>query len=363
MATGNPTKKQRNGNKGFTLPLLLLVLLGAGLVWGRGEAVAMLAPVNPAVTEQVTFNVPVGATSAQVAASLGSAGLVRNPTVFRWYLRFRGLDGRLQAGEYQLSPSLSAGEVADRLRSGRVTQVTFTIPEGYTVKQIADLLASKGIVDRDKFLAAARDPSLVRDFLPQGAPLAEPLEGYLFPDTYSIPKGYTEKQIVAMMVAQFRKVMTPEWQQRARSQGLTVHQAVTLASLVEKEAQVPQDRPLIASVFDNRLKIGMKLDSCATVNYALGKSQLILTYQDLEVNSPYNTYKNAGLPPGPIGNPGKASLEAALYPADSRFLYFVAKGDGSHAFASTLSEHLANARRYESSLQAGSQAAIPGQGK
>ncbi|MHB9144431.1 MAG: endolytic transglycosylase MltG [Symbiobacteriia bacterium] len=348
----------RKAGRGAILVAAVLALLVAGAAWGRAQAVTLLGPVNPAATAPVTFQVQPGNTSAQVAASLAAAGLVKNAAAFRFYLRYRALDGRLQAGEYQLSPALTAAEVAARLGSGRVTQLSFTVPEGMTVRQVADLLSSKGIVDKDRFLAAARDRSLVQDLLPAtGAPLAEPLEGYLFPDTYSIPKGYSEKQIVAMMVGQFRRVMTPAWQQQAKNSGLTVHQAVALASIIEREAEVPQDRPLISSVFHNRLKIGMKLDSCATVNYALGKSQLILTYKDLDVNSPYNTYKYAGLPPGPIASPGAASLQAALYPDDSRYLYFVAKGDGSHAFARTLSEHLANARKYEASLQAGSQAA------
>ena len=353
-----PAKKVWTRRRSGPVLIALLVLLGAVLLWGRAEVVALLAPVsaNAAVQE---FDVPPGATSTQVAGSLQASGLVRSARAFQLYLRLRRLDGRLQAGQYELSPSLGAAEVADRLTSGQVVEVSFTIPEGYSVVQMADLLSSKGLVDRDRFLAAARDPSLVTDLVPQGVPLKEPLEGYLFPDTYRIPRGYTEKQIVALMAGRFRQVMTPEWQKRASDQGLSVHQVVTLASLIEKEAQVTKDRPLISSVFHNRLRIGMKLDSCATVNYALGKSQLILTYKDLEVDSPYNTYRNAGLPPGPIGSPGAASLEAALYPTDSKYLYFVAKGDGSHAFASTLNEHLANSRRYEASLQAGSQGVLP----
>ncbi len=357
MASGKGKAAARRGRLPAALLLLVILLAGAAF-WGRSETASLLAPVSTDTSVRV-FEVPPGATSAHVAAGLQSAGLVKNGSVFRLYLRLRGLDGRIQAGQYELAPSMPAAEVASRLTSGRVVEDSFTVPEGYTISQMADLLASRGLVDRDRFLVAARDPSLVKGLVPEGLPLKQPLEGYLFPDTYRIPRGYTEKQIVALMVDRFRQVMTPEWQKRAQDQGLTVHQVVTLASLIEREAQVPADRPVISSVFHNRLRLGMKLDSCATVNYALGKSQLILTYKDLEVNSPYNTYKNVGLPPGPIGSPGKASLEAALYPAESKYLYFVAKGDGSHAFASTLSEHLANARRYEAALSAGSQAVVP----
>lgn len=357
MASGKGRPAARRSRLPAAL-LVLIVLLAVAAFWGRSKAAALLAPVSADTTVRV-FEVPSGATSARVAAGLQSAGLVRNASVFRFYLRLRGLDGRIQVGQYELNPSMTAAEVAERLTTGRVVENSFTVPEGYTISQMADLLAAKGLADRDRFLAAARDTSLVKDLVPEGLPLKEPLEGYLFPDTYRIPRGYTEKQIVALMVDRFRQVMTPEWQKRAQDLSLTVHEAVTLASLVEREAQVSADRALVSSVFHNRLRIKMKLDSCATVNYALGKSQLILTYKDLEVDSPYNTYKFSGLPPGPIGSPGKASLEAALFPADSKYLYFVAKGDGSHAFASTLNEHLANARKYEASLSAGSQAVVP----
>ncbi|MCL4370400.1 MAG: endolytic transglycosylase MltG [Chloroflexi bacterium] len=298
--------------------------------------------------------VQAGESTAQIARRLREQNLIRDPLAFSLYARYRNLDQRLRAGEYEVSRNLSAPQVIDVLVRGRMVTYPFTIPEGYTVRQIADSLAQKGLVDRDRFLAVARDPRNLPPEVPKGANLREPLEGYLFPDTYRVPRRHTEEDILRLMLDRFHQVFTPQYRQRAQELRMSVHQVVTLASIIEKEA-TSQDREQVAAVFENRLRLGMKLDSCATVNYVLDHPRLILTYQDLEVASPYNTYKEAGLPPGPIANPGEAAIRAALYPASVDYLYFVAKNDHEHAFARTYAEHLANRARYESQLGPGSQ--------
>lgn len=214
------------------------------------------------------------------------------------------------------------------------------VPEGATVAEVADLLAARGAVDREQFLAVARSRNLVGDLVPPG--LTWPLEGYLFPATYEIEPDTGAEAVASAMVARFRQAFEPRYQERARQLGLTTHQAVTLAAIVEREARVALERPMIAGVYHNRLQLDMKLDADPTVQYALNKPRGIeLTVADLAADHPYNTYQRPGLPPGPIASPGQAALEAALWPDQHRFLFFVAKGDGSgaHRFSATLAEH------------------------
>jgi UPF0755 protein len=218
-----------------------------------------------------------------------------------------------------------------------------TIPEGLAGQQIAELLADRGLVDRDRFVSLLRDRETLGRFGLEG----ESLEGYLFPDTYRVVKGLNEEAIAQRMVRRFQEMFGPEEQARARELQMTVPEVVTLASLIEREAHVPEERPLISSVFHNRLRRGMPLQSDPTVMYALSRFSGRLTKANLQAPSPYNTYLRQGLPPGPIANPGRASIMAALYPASSRYLYFVSKNDGTHAFSTTLREHDARVRRYQ----------------
>lgn len=304
--------------------------------------------------QPVVVTVPEGASTDAIAAMLKRLGIIRDALAFRLYARSRGLDGRLRAGEFELSPAMDVPTVVRTLVSGPIVTYPFTVPEGYTVAQIADLLAGKGLVDRDRFLAVARDPRLRPRGVPARAEVREPLEGYLFPDTYRIPRGATEEQIIDLMRRRGEAVWTREYRDRLRALNMTVHEVLTLASIIEKEATAG-DRAQVAAVFHNRLARRMKLDSCATVNYVLEQPRLVLTYQDLETPSPYNTYRNAGLPPGPIANPGEAAIRAALWPADVPYLYFVAKSPVEHAFAITYDEHRTNQARYQSPLAPGSQ--------
>ncbi|MDI7248772.1 MAG: endolytic transglycosylase MltG [Bacillota bacterium] len=321
---------------------LLLAAATAGLVWWGSR------PVDTASGATVRVVIPAGSSVESIGEILYRSGLVRHPLVFRALVEWMGVSTRLRAGEYDLSPAMSLREIIRRLVKGEVVTYPFTVPEGFNVEQIADLLASLGLADRDRFLEAASRAELAPAPLPDPARVRYPLEGYLFPDTYRVPRGTSEPELVSLMVRRFQQVWEGELARKAAAQGISVHEVVTLASIVEKETGVPEERPLVAGVFWNRLKRGMPLQADPTVLYALGKVGESPLRRDLQVDSPYNTYLYAGLPPGPIANPGEASLRAVLEPAAIDYLYFVARGDGTHHFSRTLREHLEAVRRYRS---------------
>lgn len=308
-----------------------------------------LSPVSPeSGSREVVVEIPVSTTANQVGDILKQNGLVRNDLVFSLYARYTGMDSRIKAGEYILNDSYSTPELLGKLVEGRLAELSFTVPEGYTTAQIADLLAARGLADRQKFLQAVSEGEFSYPFI-QGLPKGEKrLEGYLFPDTYQVDRECTEESIIDMMLSRFAGVIEElDYQARAESIGITLHEALTIASMVEREAMVDDERSLIAGVIHNRLDIDMPLQVDATVQYALGTTKPTLYYEDLEIDSPYNTYKIYGLPPGPIAMPGRNSLMAAVQPETTEYFYYVAKPDGSHAFAATLAEHNANRERYE----------------
>lgn len=325
---------------GLSTGVLVLLFMGAL------ELNYLFTPVNPG--GEVRFVIPQGASARQIADILHEAGLIKSPVLFRLIAKNRGLDGRLRAGDYLLEAGLPMSEIIDRLEKGQVHTQAVTIPEGMTVVQIAELLDEKGIVKRDDFLQAARNKDLVSEFLPDDPAIREPLEGYLFPDTYRFGKGATSEEIVRLMVDTLKSHLTAEVRQQLAARNMTFHQVLTLASIIEREAIVDEERPIIAGVYTNRLRMKMKLDADPTVLYAHGRTHGLLTLKDLEVVSPYNTYRAIGLPPGPIAAPGLKSIQAALNPADVDYLYFVARNDNTHVFSRTLAEHNANVRRYQS---------------
>jgi len=237
-------------------------------------------------------------------------------------------------------------EVVDKIARGDVYMSPLTFREGLTMREMAALFEERGFGSAKDFLKAAAREELIRDIDPQ----APDLEGYLFPDTYTLPRRTTAAELVDRMVDRFEKALTPEIRAKAAARGLSVRQLVTLAALVEKETAKPEERPLVAAVYANRIKIGMGLQCDPTVIYALeraGRYTGNLTRADLQFDSPYNTYRYAGLPPGPIAAPGQASLEAAAEPADVPYLYFVSRNDGSHVFATTLDEHNRNVHEWQ----------------
>ena len=272
--------------------------------------------------------IPPGATFRVAADSLEKAGVVGSARLFGFYASLGGHDRRIRAGTYLMSRRMSWSTTVSALTDGTGLVRTVTIPEGYSIVDIAPLLARTLGVEEDSVLAATRD-SAVRQRLDIPTPT---LEGYLFPDTYSFPDGTTARAAVETMVRRFEQVWEPRWNARLEQIALSRHDILALASIVEKEAKLPAERPVIAAVYLNRLRIGMRLQADPTVQYALGRHSPRLFYKDLRVESPYNTYEHAGLPPGPIASPGRASIVAALNPAAVPYRYFVAHPDGHHEF-------------------------------
>jgi UPF0755 protein len=314
------------------LPLSLLV---AALVlgWRASTGLPLRSPDDP----PQALVVPEGTSAEGIGHQLASLGLVRHPGLFRAYVLLRGDGARLRAGEYSLEGPLSLAEIVDKLARGDVVRREITFPEGRGIDEIATLALAHGL-DRSALLAAAADPAPIRDL----DPAAADLEGYLFPDTYELPRGpEAARVLVARMVQRFREVIEPERERLARS-GLSLHEAVTLASLVELETARGDERSRIAAVFRNRLRLGMPLQTDPTIVFALRKAGAWdgnIRKKDLEIDSPYNTYRHRGLPPGPIGSPGREAIRAVLEPAPVRDLYFVSRNDGSHHFSETLAEH------------------------
>ena len=291
-------------------------------------------------TEQFV-EVPVGAGPRTIGARLIAAGVVRDDLTFRVALWLTGHARALKAGEYRFAEPMSAVQVAELLARGEIYTRPVTFREGLTMAEMAEVYASSGLGTREAFLAAGKDVSLIRDL----DPAATDLEGYLFPDTYPVPRQTPAGPLVAQMVRGFRAALTPDLIARAAADGLSVRQVVTLAALVEKETAQDAERPVVAAVYRNRHRIGMGMQADPTVIFALqraGKWDGNLSREDLAFDSPYNTYRYGGLPPGPIAAPGKRALEAVVSPAPVDYLYFVSRNDGTHVFATTLPEHNRN---------------------
>ncbi len=314
------------------------VIVGAASLWFRDAVYSDRS--LPAVRTDVV--IPRGATFSDVVAALRDKHVLADPFAFRLLARLRHVDAEVKAGEYRFPAHQSSDEVLRRLVRGEQFAVWITIPEGYTARQIAQTFADRELGPERSYL----DAFLHRGGIVLGGARTPNLEGYLFPSTYLIPVDDTPAQTASILVAQFRQELPADAVQRARALHLTVAQVVTVASLIEREGKVDDERPLIASVIDNRLRLGMPLEVDASIEYVFAEHHDVITKRDLQIDSPYNTYLHTGLPPTPIANPGKPSLDAAFHPARSDYLYYVAKGDGRHAFAKTLEEHNANVARY-----------------
>ena len=324
--------------------MLLLVGLAGILTLVSGVWVARerLSPVAPDAGE-VLFVVERGDPLSAIAGRLEDEGIARDARALSWLARLRGLEAGVRAGEYLLSGSLSAYEILDRLSEGRVATHNVSVPEGFTARQIAARLAAAGLVDAAAFEAAVNDPDLAAELGVEAATL----EGYLFPETYVLPRGLSPAEIAAMFVRQLDAAWG-ELAAAAEARGLSRHAVVTLASIVEKETGAPEERPLIASVFANRLERGMRLESDPTIIYGIPDFDGNLRRRDLEdEDNPYNTYQHGGLPPGPIANPGIDALRAVVEPADSDYLFFVSRNDGTHEFSESYRQHVNAVDRYQ----------------
>jgi UPF0755 protein len=331
--------------KRIAIWFLIIVFAFVGALAAR-IALAEIRPYKGYAGSEVFVDIPSGAGPASIGRRLVDAGVIRDTLGFRYEIARSGAGRRLQAGEYRFDRPMTIQEVVGKIARGEVYLLPITFREGLTIIDMAQIFESRGFGPAAEFVAAASDAAPIHDL----DPAARDLEGYLFPDTYAMPRQATAAQLVARMVAGFEKVLTPQLRADAEARGLNVRELVSLASIVEKEAAKPEERPLVAAVYANRLKIGMALQADPTVIYALqraGRYNGNITRADLQSDSPYNTYRHPGLPPGPIAAPGRASLDAAAHPASVPYIYFVSRGDGSHAFATTLDEHNHNVFEFQ----------------
>jgi UPF0755 protein len=328
--------------------LALLSILGiagiavsASVLWRR-----IHEPYKGYDAAEQFVEIPAGSGAAEIRRRLRDAGIIRDDFTFRAALRWTGRSESLHAGEYRFDRPISAVDVVEKIARGDVHGRRITFPEGLTLREMARIYESRGFGKASEFIKAANDGSLIRDLDPE----ASDLEGYLFPETYTLPRGTPASTLVGLMVGRFRAAYTEGLQTSAKALDMTTRQVVTLASLVEKETAKPDERPVVSAVYRNRMRRGMPMQADPTVVYALQKAGRYdgnIRREDLAMDSPYNTYKRAGLPPGPIASPGKAALEAAVNPADVKYLYFVSRNDGSHVFAETLAEHNRNVYEHQ----------------
>ena len=309
--------------------------------WLAAASLAAIAACGGGDDAPARVTIPPGASMRVAAESLARADVVGSARMFRAYAKLRKSDRGIKAGTYLISRDASWESVLDALRDGRGLVTTVLVPEGFTLAQVESVLATRLGLDPDSVRAAVTDTALLHRL---DTPIPN-VEGYLFPDTYHFPPGTTARGAVATMVRRFEQRWRTEWSARLDTLAVSRHDLLTMASIVEREAKKPEERPVIAAVYWNRLRRGMLLQADPTVQYALPQYQSRLLNRHLTVKSPYNTYVHKGLPPGPIGAPGVASIEAALHPADVPFLYFVAYPDGHHEFRMTLEEHQAEARK------------------
>jgi len=325
----------------------IFFLIAIGLLFAVGWFYSDLLkyanmPANPGA-RLVTFEVGQGEGFGTVTQNLHAKGLFDDPHKFKLLARFKGYDKKLRAGEYELSAAMSPREILEKLVSGKVRLYRLTVPEGFTLKQIASAVEKAGLCPASEFSRAAIAPVEIA----AAGVSAQSLEGYLYPDTYLFPRGVTGLEIVRAMTSRFKRVFKPEWVTRAADLKMNVHEIVTLASIIEKETGAAFERPLISSVFHNRLKKKMRLETDPTVIYGIPNFNGNLTRKDLATPTVYNTYVIKGLPPGPIANPGAKALEAALYPAETNYLFFVSKKDTTHQFSTNIKDHNRAVRKYQ----------------
>ena len=328
----------------------ILLISSVLLFLGLGSLLAFILDLRHYADQPVSLdaknivvNIPSGQAFSVTADILFKAGIIGSPFRFRMLARLKGYDKQLKAGEYILSASMPPIKILEKLVKGTVKLYKLTVPEGFNIYQIAELLAKEGFAEQNAFVEKATDPAFART----AGINAENFEGYLFPETYYFPKNVSIKTIISTMVQRFWHVFRPEWKDRSKQLGFSIHEVVTLASIIEKETGAPFERPLISSVFHNRLRKKMRLESDPTVIYGLKSFDGNLNRKHLETLTPYNTYRIKALPPGPIANPGQASLEAALYPADTKYIYFVSKKNNTHQFSTNLKDHNKAVRKYQ----------------
>lgn len=342
---------------GLLLAIVLLAGGAVGYVWYGMQPAA-------ASGQELKITVDSGMRPAQIADLLEQNGIIRNGTFFQYYLKYKKEGSKFKAGPYAMKPGMTYDDIIAKLNAGDVIpdeMIRFTIPEGFTIAQMADKLSQEGFVDRETFLRLADDPQPAEGkfakFIPDDDGLRHRLEGYLFPETYEFKKGSTEADMINRMLQELDKRLEKElpadWEQKLAALNVDFHQLMTIASLIEREVVVDEERALVAGVIYNRLNKGMMLQIDATVQYLFDQQKERLLNKDLKIESPYNTYLHEGLPPGPISSPSLASIQAALDPEPSDYLYYVTKKDGTHKhlFAKTYKEHLRNIQKSKKSAK------------
>ncbi|MBQ1793712.1 MAG: endolytic transglycosylase MltG [Peptostreptococcaceae bacterium] len=326
------------------ITIVLLILLVVGYIY------IQIGPYNKNSKKDILVEIPNGATLTKVSSILEENKLIKNKVLFKVVSKFKEDNNGVKAGKYLLSQKYSNSEILDILISGKTYNdgIKVTIPEGSTYKEVIKYLTNKKIGKAEVYEELINNP---KEFYDKYKFLDEKdittLEGFLYPDTYYFEKDMSEKDVISAMLKRFSEVYTPELKEKQKKMGLTLQQVINMASIIEKEAVKDVDRPKIAGVFYNRLEIGMPLQSDATIHYIFDERKHIVSYSDLKIDSPYNSYLNKGLPPTPISNPGIKSIEAALEPEDNDYLYFVATVDGGNNYSKTYDEHLKYVKEYK----------------
>jgi UPF0755 protein len=340
-------RRGRRWLTGMAAICCFLLLAAGGAAYYVYQGLQPVDPLGQPVTKNVT--IPKGSSVREIGYLLEQQGLIRDADLFAYYVKVKGIGSSLQAGDYQFQTGQSVDQLLQKLVAGDTVAntVRFTVPEGWNVEQIADALTKKGLINKQKFLQEVNSGAFPEFPFVASIPHKEGrkyrLEGYLFPETYEVEKGASEREIIAKMLAQFQKELQPDWTSKLKQRNMSLDDAVILASIVEREVVVDKERPIVAGVYYNRLREGWLLQADATVQFILGKQRDRITYDDLKIKNPYNTYVYPGLPPGPIASPGRASLAAVVQPATHDYFFYVTKKDGSseHYFSRTLEEHLA----------------------
>lgn len=337
--------------------ICIAVVIAAGVLFYIGGLGKALDSEN---TQTVNVTIPSGSGTIQIGQQLEENSIISSADKFKLWSRIKGYDSQYKAGTYALSPSMDFQTIADIIVGGKVNTVNFTVPEGYTIYQTARVIADSGLGDYDTLVSLIEAADFDYDFLDGAQNNKNKLEGYLFPNTYTIDEGMSEEQIIKVMLDEFEKqplkAITDKKlsSQHNASSGRSINEIITIASIIERECKVDEERKLVASVIYNRLEKGMPLQMCSTVQYVLGKQKEVLTYADTRIESPYNTYTNAGLPPGPICSPGLAAVQAALHPEDTDYLYFVLseKLDGTSNFSSDYAQFERDKAAYDKAYTA-----------
>ncbi len=335
--------------KKITLFAVMFAILIFSYIIFDNVVQGMTSAIDTESNEYITVEIPSGSTTNDISEILVQHGLIRNNFVFKYMSKKLDYEGRYQAGTYMLGYSMTMTDIMSIMYKGSTSDektLRITIPEGYTIVQIAEVFQSSGLMDVDTFLYEAENGVFSYDFMNELPKGPNRLEGFLFPDTYEVYKNATPHEVINKMLSRFDELFLDEYYDRAQELGYSIKDMITLASIIEREALFDNERIIVSSVFHNRLNIDMALQSCATVQYILGEVKPNLSIADTQIESPYNTYIYKGLPPGPIASPGLESIKAALYPAETQYMYFMAKGDGSHAFAVSYDEFLRYKKQY-----------------